>query len=52
MTKTYIGTFTEEQIRKGEDRKAIEQAQKLSGLKYIQSNITKKGMVVYLTNQY
>jgi len=50
--KTYIGTFTEEQLKKGEDKIAIENAQKLSELKYIHNKITPKGMEIYLSNQY
>jgi hypothetical protein len=51
-----VGTFDEAQLRKGEDKKAIEKAQKETGLKYIDSKVIKKGgkmfMEVYLTSKY
>ena len=54
--KVKVGTFDEAQLKKGEDKKAIEKAQKETGLKYIDSKIIKKGgkmfMEVYLTNTF
>ena len=54
--KIKVGTFDEAQLKKGEDKKAIEKAQKETGLKYIDSKIIKKGgkmfMEVYLTNTF
>jgi hypothetical protein len=53
-----VGTFDETQLKNKEDKKAIEKAQKETGLKYIDSKIIKKGgkmfMEVYLipTDEY
>lgn len=53
-----VGVFNEEQLRNKEDKKAIEKAQKETGLTYIDSKIIKKGgkmfMEVYLvpTEEY
>jgi hypothetical protein len=53
-----VGVFSEEQLKNKEDKKAIEKAQKQTGLTYIDSKIIKKGgkmfMEVYLipTEQY
>ena len=47
-----VGEFNEQQLRKGEDKIAIEKAQNQTGLTYIQSKVIKKGgkpfMQVYL----
>jgi hypothetical protein len=47
-----VGEFNEQQLRKGEDKIAIEKAQKQTGLTYIQSKVIKKAgkpfMQVYL----
>jgi len=52
----FVGTFNEQQLRNKEDKKAIENAQKKTGLKYIDSKIVKKGgkmfMEVYLIPAY
>ena len=55
--KHFVGKFTESQLKKGEDKIAIEKAQKETGLKYIESKIIKKNgkpylMEVYLTNMF
>ena len=58
MGRVKVGTFNEAQLKSGEDKRAIEKAQKETGLTYIDSKITKKGgkmfMEVYLipTEEY
>ena len=58
MGRVKVGTFNEAQLKSGEDKLAIEKAQKETGLTYIDSKITKKGgkmfMEVYLvpTEEY
>jgi hypothetical protein len=53
-----VGTFDEAQLRSQEDKKAVEKAQKETGLKYVDTKIIKKGgkmfMEVYLipTEEY
>lgn len=50
--KHIVGTFNEAELRKGDDKVAIEKAQKETGLKYVGNKIVKKGgktlMEVYL----
>ena len=52
----FVGTFTEKQLIAKEDKKAIEQKQTETGLKFIKSKITKekgiKVMKVWLSNQF
>lgn len=52
--KHLVGEFNEQQLRKGEDKIAIEKAQKETGLTYIQSKMIKKSgkpfMQVYLVS--
>lgn len=58
MGRVKVGTFNEAQLKSGEDKLAIEKAQKETGLTYIDSKTTKKGgkmfMEVYLipTEEY
>ena len=53
-----VGTFNEAQLKNKEDKKAVEKAQKETGLKYVDTKIIKKGgkmfMEVYLipTDEY
>jgi len=56
MMKHFVGTFNEKQLIAQEDKKAIEEAKKKTGLKYIENEIVFKNkkpylMKVYLTNQ-
>jgi len=41
--RVLVGKFNEQQLRNKEDKKAVEKAQKETGLKYIDSKIVKKG---------
>jgi hypothetical protein len=41
--RVLVGKFDEQQLRNKEDKKAVEKAQKETGLKYIDSKIVKKG---------
>ncbi len=53
-TKHLVGEFNEQQLRKGEDKVAIDKAQKETGLTYIESKMIKKSgkpfMQVYLVS--
>lgn len=54
--KHYVGRFTEAQLKNKEDKKAIEKAQKETGLKYIDTKMVKKAgkivaMDVYLIDE-
>ena len=57
--KVYIGTFTEQDLKEGNDKKAIYEAQekeefKRNGIKYIQSEYNKKKQTikVWLTDKF
>lgn len=57
--KVYIGTFTEQDLKEGNDKKAIHEAQerdemKRNGIKYIESKYDKKTqtMKVWLTDKF
>lgn len=39
----YVGKFTEEEVRKGIDKKAVEEKKAESGLKYVKTQLVKKG---------
>ena len=39
----YVGKFTEEEVRKGLDKKAVEEKKVETGLKYIKTQFVKKG---------
>lgn len=51
----YVGAFTEEQLKNGQDKKAIEKYKQMHGCKYIKSRITTlKGepvIKVWVTNE-
>lgn len=54
--KHYVGRFTEAQLKNKEDKKAIEKAQKETGLKYVDTKMVKKAgkivaMDVYLIDE-
>lgn len=38
----YVGRFNEEQLKNGEDKKAVEEKKKETGLKYVESKIVYK----------
>lgn len=50
--RTFIGSFTEEQVINGEEKKAVENAMKLSSLKYVETEIVGNKLEVYLTNTF
>lgn len=56
MKKIKVGVFSEADLRSGADKKAIEKAQKQTGLTYIDNKVIKKGgkmfMEVYLVPTY
>lgn len=42
MSKYYVGTYTEKDLKDGKDKKDVEKAIKKTGFKYVQTKINKK----------
>lgn len=52
--RIFIGNFTENQVRNGEDKRAVENTMKLSSLKYVKTEFVCRKLLVYevyLTNE-
>ena len=49
--KQFIGTYTEQQVKNNEDRRSVENAQKLAPeLKYVHTEIVGNKMEVYISS--